>query len=639
MHLKRLAYFVVASQQQGGLAAAAAELDITQSTLSAALKVLAEEVGTPLFEHVHRRMHPSRAGLWLFRSALPILHAEEFARSWISARGPDTRVTHLTVDVKLSFALGRVSKAVGCGIQAFSHTHPDIFVEPRFADMRDDDELAAAMPAITAYRHVSLVIDAVASTVCDLEPGIEQMELQRDPWVIVRKHGVQDYEGGDEPFIVPALGEALLRQLGAISESRAGARVHLADEPAGALPRMLHEQPSASFLMPRSMAADRLGLQNISIQSMEPPVDSLVVARFRKGDNVARSLALEIRKQLEAPERNLIFRPVISLRQMRYHRALYEMGSVTAAARRLLVAQPALTDQLRKLEQTLGAALFIRSRRGLDPTASAVRLRQVSSFVQDRVRRIDIESTKFFGGEASTLRLGVIPSAGPGSLLLQGLAQAIEQWQACYPTMRLQLFEAQSDPLQAMVKAGTVSFAVVERSIPDVARVRLTKAEPLAVVFDPGACVPAKTELSFDDIAHLPLILPTRQSGLRQIIEDAALRAGVRFSPKFEVNSMPLLLQMLRGRALYTIIPVSAARRDINEKILDFLPISDRNVEREFFAIHSSERNMNASERDFIKILQMELRSEEMKSSDGIKPIRQDIRMHAIKPANQAAWR
>ena len=234
------------------------------------------------------------------------------------------------------------------------------------------------------------------------------------------------------------------------------------------------------------------------------------------------------------------------------------------------------------------------------PTVAGERLRRVGAFVHERVRRIDIESARFFNGDVGLMRVGVIPSAGPGSLLLHGLANTIDLWRDRYPTMKLQILEGQSEALETMVTAGAINFAIVERSIPRLARIRLTASEPLALVFDANLVPPFHNAPTFADIADLPLILPTSQSGLRQIIDDATMQSGIRLTPSFEVNSMPLLLELLRGRPVYTILPATAVRRAVNARQLMAIVINTDAPGRQFYAIHSAERNLTLAERDFI---------------------------------------
>src|SRR5579863_3180091 len=126
MELRRLSYLVSACQERS-FGAAADQLGIRQSTLSGAMKTLAEEFGVPLFEQMQRRVHPTLAGIWLYRSALLLLHAEEFARNWIGQGPDDGSTAHLIVDIRASFVLGQLGKSVGRAIQRFTRDHPNIF--------------------------------------------------------------------------------------------------------------------------------------------------------------------------------------------------------------------------------------------------------------------------------------------------------------------------------------------------------------------------------------------------------------------------------------------------------------------------------------------------------------------------------
>jgi LysR family transcriptional regulator, nitrogen assimilation regulatory protein len=80
MELRQLGYFVVACQNPN-LIAAATELGIAQSTLSAGLQSLEDQIGLPLFRQVGKRIYPQPAAIWLFRHAVALLHTESFTRA------------------------------------------------------------------------------------------------------------------------------------------------------------------------------------------------------------------------------------------------------------------------------------------------------------------------------------------------------------------------------------------------------------------------------------------------------------------------------------------------------------------------------------------------------------------------------
>lgn len=102
----------------------------------------------------------------------------------------------------------------------------------------------------------------------------------------------------------------------------------------------------------------------------------------------------------------------MDIRHLRYFLAVADSGSVAAAARQLHIVQPALSRQIRDLEEELGAMLFSRSVKGVELTAAGVQ------FALDARRLlIDMESARqralrVAQGNAGTLRLGVSPTYG-----------------------------------------------------------------------------------------------------------------------------------------------------------------------------------------------------------------------------------
>ena len=131
MELRPLAYFLAACQRPS-LHAAAAALGLAPSTLSASLRALEEEVGLPLFRRRGGGLYPTAAARWLYRAALPLLHAESFARRHAAA--PEAgAMERLVVEVRLSFGVGRVTKAVSGAIEALGPAWPRVLVEPRWS--------------------------------------------------------------------------------------------------------------------------------------------------------------------------------------------------------------------------------------------------------------------------------------------------------------------------------------------------------------------------------------------------------------------------------------------------------------------------------------------------------------------------
>jgi DNA-binding transcriptional LysR family regulator len=119
---------------------------------------------------------------------------------------------------------------------------------------------------------------------------------------------------------------------------------------------------------------------------------------------------------------------------LRHFLAVVDAGSLTAAAARLSITQPALTKAIRKLEEELGVQLFERLPRGMAPTAYGRTLLPHARRIQAECRFADVEMQAFRGGRSGRLRVG----AGPffGAALVPG---AVIEVQRRYPKLDVEL--------------------------------------------------------------------------------------------------------------------------------------------------------------------------------------------------------
>ncbi|WP_207064059.1 LysR family transcriptional regulator [Motiliproteus sp. SC1-56] len=115
----------------------------------------------------------------------------------------------------------------------------------------------------------------------------------------------------------------------------------------------------------------------------------------------------------------------MDLRSLRYFEAVFETGSVSAAARTCFISQPSISAAIQQLEQTLDTRLFVRHARGVTPTAEAKKLYPLSKDLTGNATAI---LRLFNEGPACTrLRLGLMRSIGAQriSLLLKELTRRV----------------------------------------------------------------------------------------------------------------------------------------------------------------------------------------------------------------------
>lgn len=123
----------------------------------------------------------------------------------------------------------------------------------------------------------------------------------------------------------------------------------------------------------------------------------------------------------------------MELRHLRYFVSIAELGSVSRAAEKLFIAQPALSSQIHQLEEEVGAALFVRLPRGVRLTQAGESFFVDAKAILVRAEQASVRARERQSGERSTFRLGLVPisthSVLPGllkSVCDSGLSASIE---------------------------------------------------------------------------------------------------------------------------------------------------------------------------------------------------------------------
>jgi LysR family transcriptional activator of glutamate synthase operon len=249
----------------------------------------------------------------------------------------------------------------------------------------------------------------------------------------------------------------------------------------------------------------------------------------------------------------------MDLRQLRSLVALAEEGHFTRAAARMHVAQPALSQQIRRLEDELGLPL-------VDRTTRRVALTDAGALLVDRARRalaeVDAaraELADLAGVRAGHLVIGAMQSLGPFDLSL-----LLAAFHGRYPEVELTVQEEVSDALLAMVRADAVDLAFISltehpgRTDLDT---RPLLTEPLVVLVAPGHRLAGRKALRMADLAQERFIAFREGAGLRRIVVAAAHAAGYEPQVAFETNEVERA-RALASRGLgVTVIPESDAHR------------------------------------------------------------------------------
>ena len=235
-----------------------------------------------------------------------------------------------------------------------------------------------------------------------------------------------------------------------------------------------------------------------------------------------------------------------------------DLGSVTRAAGVLSVAQPALSQQILRLEAEFKTKLLVRSTSGVTPTEAGRVLYRYARSIQRQIeeaRRNVLDGNLELSGNVT---VGLAPWSSASVMAPRLLQQTRRQ----YPGILLHIFDIFGFAFSEMMLNGRMDLAILYGDSPPhgLSYNQFFKEEFFLV--RPGAEVPEESRratINISELNEVGLILPTTESFLRQVVERACAQAGFRAKIVAEIYSMRLLQMALSSGIGSTILPLAPA--------------------------------------------------------------------------------
>ena len=286
----------------------------------------------------------------------------------------------------------------------------------------------------------------------------------------------------------------------------------------------------------------------------------------------------------------------ITIRQLQYFVAVYEEATFSGAAMREHCSQPALSSQIRNLEQILNRPLFDRSVRGVTPTAAGQRFYRHSVAILHSVNSAKLEMEEVSGQVAGQVRVGLIPS------IMRGLMPSfLPAFADTYPMIDIRLIQGFSDMLAESVLTDAVEFAVVLEP-PKHEGIEITKLweDSMVLISNPGLNFKRGEPVRLQDLAPLNLVVPSPNHTLRRNIERRIWTKEIRVGRILEMDSVHGMIDFVSNSKWATILPLTAVACDLESERLCINPIAEPYMEADLYLINLTRRPLPAPAQLFI---------------------------------------
>lgn len=267
----------------------------------------------------------------------------------------------------------------------------------------------------------------------------------------------------------------------------------------------------------------------------------------------------------------------MELRQLRYFVAIVDHGSLSRAARVLHIAQPALTQQLRQLEEELGTQLLHRSAQGVLSTDAGKIFYEHAQAILKQIGDAKSAVAQSAGKPSGTVALG-IPQSASGALALPLLTAV----RATYPEISLQLTEELSGNLIEQLKSGRINLAVLfdDGQLTAFACTPLVEEEMMFITRSDSRFAPRGRSITLAKALKAPLILPGLQHGVRPRIENIVRAAGLSIGNVIDINSIAILKSAILADIGATILPVAPVLSEVERGVMRAHQITGAKISR-----------------------------------------------------------
>jgi DNA-binding transcriptional LysR family regulator len=232
----------------------------------------------------------------------------------------------------------------------------------------------------------------------------------------------------------------------------------------------------------------------------------------------------------------------LTLQQLQYFLAAFRHGSFSGAAEELHMAQPSLSEQVRRLEAELGVRLFHRVGRGLTPTEAGNALRPHAERTLDAAEaaRESVVAVRELRGGTATFGTWGTARYYPG-------VDLVAEFRRRHPSVRVRVVGQNSSEVVEAVRAGELEAGMIALPIDD----RGLDVQPIMrdeIVYASTDRARVRHPVTIEALAEAPLILPDASWGsedpTRRQLAELAQRVGVSIQPEIDVEDVEAAIEL-----------------------------------------------------------------------------------------------
>ena len=276
-----------------------------------------------------------------------------------------------------------------------------------------------------------------------------------------------------------------------------------------------------------------------------------------------------------------------TFRQLAAFHTVARLGSVSRAAAELNLTQPAVSIQLKLLEDSAGAPLLERQGRGVRVSAAGELMAGYAARILDLWREVGDEMAAQRGVFSGTLRVGAVTTA---EYLMPPL---LVDFAREHPNVAVKLRVGNRDEIVRMLASQETDLAIMGRPPAELKTSSAAFAKhPMAFLAAPAHPLMTRRKVTLADVVDANLLVRERGSGTRTTLERIYKEAGVALRIGSELSSNEAIKQMCAAGFGAAFLSLSTCALELDAGLLGLLPMQGNPIEREWFVMHLASRRL-----------------------------------------------
>jgi len=286
----------------------------------------------------------------------------------------------------------------------------------------------------------------------------------------------------------------------------------------------------------------------------------------------------------------------MTIRHLKIFITVYDEKNMTAAANKLFMTQPSVSQAIKELESYYGVVLFERLSHKLYVTESGEKAYQYATHIiklfdelEDNLKENALKKKLIIGANYTI-----------GAVLIH---KYIEKFKSLYSDSEIMVIVNKSSILIEMLRKNELDLAFIEEieNKSDLVQ-SVFYNDRIMIVADPEHHLFSKKEVTADDIVNERLLLREKGSGVRNLFELRMNQIGLFFKPYWESTSTTALINAAKHKIGITVLPFQLLKDHIILGSLKELKVKDMDFSRKLTIVYHKNKLLTSAMQDFIKV-------------------------------------